>query len=95
MAIKPKSAIVKGTLRLRRLGIDAYRENVVYLHRECLPRQARHVDVQVTHALFVNDARHRLKEAGVRNVWSTGSIGHESNIIPLNGLLGGAVLTLA
>ncbi|MFT5658613.1 MAG: thymidine phosphorylase, partial [Gammaproteobacteria bacterium] len=25
----------KGTLKLRRLGIDTYRENVAYLHREC------------------------------------------------------------
>ena len=30
-----KSATVKETLKLRRLGIDTYRENVVYLHREC------------------------------------------------------------
>ena len=30
-----KSKAVKETLKLRRLGIDTYRENVVYLHREC------------------------------------------------------------
>ncbi len=30
-----KSATIKETLKLRRLGIDTYRENVVYLHREC------------------------------------------------------------
>ena len=30
---KPKS--IKGTLHLRRLGIDTYHENVAYLHREC------------------------------------------------------------
>jgi len=30
-----KSKAIKETLKLRRLGIDTYRENVVYLHREC------------------------------------------------------------
>ena len=30
-----KSKTAKGALCLRRLGIDTYRENVVYLHREC------------------------------------------------------------
>ena len=30
-----RSKVVKGTLRLRRMGIDTYRENVAYLHREC------------------------------------------------------------
>lgn len=30
-----KSKAGKETLKLRRLGIDTYRENVVYLHREC------------------------------------------------------------
>ena len=35
MAKATKSEVVKGTLKLRRLGIDTYRENVAYLHREC------------------------------------------------------------
>jgi len=30
-----KSEVDKETLKLRRLGIDTYRENVAYLHREC------------------------------------------------------------
>jgi len=30
-----KSELPKETLQLRRLGIDTYRENVAYLHREC------------------------------------------------------------
>jgi len=30
-----KTITSKGTLKLRRLGIDTYRENVAYLHREC------------------------------------------------------------
>ncbi|MCK5395506.1 MAG: thymidine phosphorylase family protein [Gammaproteobacteria bacterium] len=35
MVKKSKVAINNGALKLRRLGIDTYRENVVYLHREC------------------------------------------------------------
>jgi thymidine phosphorylase len=35
MAKAIKSKVVKETLKLRRLGIDTYRENVAYLHREC------------------------------------------------------------
>ncbi len=35
MKKKSKSGIEKDTLILRRLGIDTYRENVAYLHREC------------------------------------------------------------
>ena len=35
MVKKSKSAKNKETLKVRRLGIDTYRENVAYLHREC------------------------------------------------------------
>ena len=35
MGRSSKRAISKETLKLRRLGIDTYRENVAYLHREC------------------------------------------------------------
>ncbi len=35
MVKKSKSGSGRQTLKLRRLGIDTYRENVVYLHREC------------------------------------------------------------
>ena len=62
--------------------------------RRCLFREANHVDVLVTHALFVNEAKPRLHEAGVRIIWSTDSVSHESNIIPLYGLLKDAVLNL-
>lgn len=31
----PKLKRIKGRLKLRRLGIDTYRENVAYLHRDC------------------------------------------------------------
>jgi len=35
MVKKSKSGPARQTLKLRRLGIDTYRENVVYLHRDC------------------------------------------------------------
>ncbi|MES0328502.1 MAG: ribose-phosphate diphosphokinase [Gammaproteobacteria bacterium] len=61
---------------------------------ECLSKNSKHVDVLVTHALFANNAKERLIQAGVRNIWSTDSVSHESNIIPLYGLLKDAVLNL-
>ncbi len=63
--------------------------------KKCLLKDAKHVDVLVTHALFVNDAKACLIKAGVRNIWSTDSVSHESNIIPLSILLKDAVLNLA
>ena len=63
--------------------------------RKCLLKNAKHVDVLVTHALFVHDAKERMMQAGVRNMWSTDSVNHESNIIPLYVLLKDAVLSLA
>jgi ribose-phosphate pyrophosphokinase len=63
--------------------------------RKCLSAGAAHADVLITHALFVDDAKQRMIEAGVRKIWSTDSVSHESNIIPLNGLFRDAVLDLA
>ncbi|MCG6937511.1 MAG: ribose-phosphate diphosphokinase [Gammaproteobacteria bacterium] len=62
--------------------------------KQCLLNNAAHVDVLVTHALFANNAKHRLLEAGVRHIWSTDSVAHESNVISLSGLLKQAVLNL-
>jgi ribose-phosphate pyrophosphokinase len=63
--------------------------------RQCLSANAGSVDVLVTHALFASDAKQRLLQAGVRNIWSTDSVNHESNIISLSSLLQQAVLNLA
>jgi len=63
--------------------------------KKCLVKKAKHVDVLVSHALFAGDAKQRLKEAGVRNIWSTDSVSHESNIIALSGMLKDAVLNLS
>lgn len=45
----------------------------------------------VTHALFMEYALERLLNAGLWRVWSTDSIPHESNIIPLAGLIAPAL----
>lgn len=52
------------------------------------------VSVVVTHALFAGDALQRLEAAGVDNVWSTDSIPHPSNVIPLAPLLAEALAGL-
>jgi len=49
------------------------------------------VSVVVTHALFAGDAIERLKAAGVREIWSTDSIPHPSNVITLAPLLAAAL----
>jgi ribose-phosphate pyrophosphokinase len=70
-------------------------ETLAVATRKCLSKNAAQVDVLVTHALFASDARQRLVAAGVRNIWSTDSVSHESNVISLHGLLKDAVLGLA
>jgi len=63
--------------------------------RKCRSIGAAHVDVLVTHALFASDAKQRMLEAGVRNIWSTDSISHESNVIHLQGLLKDTITNLS
>ncbi len=57
----------------------------------CLAQGAASVDVLITHALFAPGSENRLKEAGVRHVWSTDSVRHESNAVSLVALLGNAL----
>lgn len=54
-------------------------------------RGAGSVDAALTHALFAGDALERLQAAGIRRVWSTDSIPHASNVIPLAPLLADAL----
>jgi ribose-phosphate pyrophosphokinase len=51
------------------------------------------VDVAVTHALFVDDALARLQSAGVRHVWSTDAVAHETNAVSVAPLLAAALGT--
>ncbi len=53
----------------------------------CREQGAASVDVLVTHALFAPGAEDRLKAAGVRHVWSTNSVRHDTNTVSLTGLL--------
>jgi len=57
----------------------------------CLRQGARSVDVAVTHGLFIGDAIDELAAAGVRHVWSTDSVPHRSNAVPLAPLLAAAL----
>jgi len=52
---------------------------------------AASVDVVVTHALFVGDALPRLRAAGVRHVWSSDAVPHETSVVLIYPLLAGAV----
>lgn len=70
-------------------------QTLIVAASKCLLQDAQQVDVLITHALFANDAQHRLLQAGVSNIWSTDSVSHDSNVIPLHRLLGDAILDLA
>ena len=59
--------------------------------RRCLALGAASVDALVVHGLFVGDAVADLRRAGVREVWSTDSVLHATNVLPLAGLLAGAL----
>jgi ribose-phosphate pyrophosphokinase len=61
---------------------------------ELLKRGAASVDVAVTHALFNGDALPALKAAGVRHVWSSNAVPHESNAVSVVPLLAGALRPL-
>lgn len=59
--------------------------------RLALAAGAASVDVAVTHALFVGDALSALQAEGVRHVWSTDCVPHESNAISVVPLLAEAL----
>ncbi|WP_284615661.1 ribose-phosphate diphosphokinase [Aquabacterium humicola] len=61
----------------------------------CLAAGAASVDVAVTHALFVGDAYAQVRAAGVRHVWSSDAVPHESACIPVAPLLAEAVRRFA
>jgi ribose-phosphate pyrophosphokinase len=62
--------------------------------RQCGALGAASVDVAVSHALFVGDAMPALRAAGVRHVWSTDCVPHESNVVSVVPLLAGALRDL-
>ena len=46
----------------------------------------------VTHALFAEGAERMLHDAGVEAIWSSDSVAHPSNVLPLAELLAGALV---
>lgn len=58
-------------------------------------RGAASVDVAVTHALFVGDSLAELHAAGVRQVWSTDSVPHGSNVVSIASMVGRALARVA
>lgn len=63
--------------------------------RGVLARGAASVDVAVTHALLVGDALEQLHAAGVRQVWSTDSVPHPSNVVSIVPMLAQALQSIA
>ena len=53
------------------------------------------VDAAIVHALFTDDAPARLRDAGIRHVWSTDAVVHASNAVPVAPLLAQALRGLA
>lgn len=62
--------------------------------RALLAAGAARIDCIVTHALFTKGAHDALLQAGISQIWSTDSIGHESNRMPLANLIAQAVVAL-
>jgi len=52
------------------------------------------VDVLVTHALFSKEAMDTLEKANIKNSWSSDSIPHKTNSIPLANLLAKKIKTI-
>lgn len=50
------------------------------------------ISALVTHALFVDEAQARLEKAGITRIWSTDSIPHPTNAIPLARLIARALI---
>ena len=63
--------------------------------RALLGQGAAQVDVMVSHPLFAGDAETTVRNAGVSRIWSTDSIPHPTNALPLASLLSAAVLEIA
>lgn len=60
----------------------------------CLRAGAASVDVAIVHALFAGDALARLRDCGVRHVWSTDAVAHPTAVVPVAPLLAAAVRAL-
>lgn len=62
--------------------------------RELQKAGARKICCLVTHALFADGALDLLHHAGIKDIWSSDSISHQSNVIHLAGMLASELQTL-
>jgi ribose-phosphate pyrophosphokinase len=66
-------------------------ETMIAAARKCLAAGASQVDAFVCHALFVEDAVDKMRQAGITDIESTDSVSHPCNALQLADLLAGAV----
>jgi ribose-phosphate pyrophosphokinase len=59
--------------------------------RALFERGAASVDAAVVHALFRDAALRRLHDAGIRRIWSTDAVAHETNVVSVAPLLAQAL----
>jgi ribose-phosphate pyrophosphokinase len=64
---------------------------LINVARQLKKQGAETIHCLVTHALFSDDVTDALHQAGITNVWSTDSIRHASNAVPLAKLLASAI----
>jgi ribose-phosphate pyrophosphokinase len=69
-------------------------QTIAVAAQACLTQNAKSVDVFITHGLFSSGAEQRIQRAGVRHIWSTDSVSHETNVVSLVDILKDAVLAL-
>ena len=94
VAVALPDADVKGRAVVLFDDVASTGRTLVAAARGAFSRGAASVDVAVTHALFVGDSVAQVRAAGVRHVWSTDCVPHESNVVSVVPLLAAALGSL-
>jgi ribose-phosphate pyrophosphokinase len=68
-------------------------QTIIETAKELFQRKAENVYCAVTHALFYEQVTERMQQAGIQSVWSTDSVQHPTNNIPLAKLLAAEFMT--
>jgi ribose-phosphate pyrophosphokinase len=58
-------------------------QTIIETAKQLRDQKARSIQCAVTHALFYDQVTQRMQQAGIENLWSTDSVQHPSNQIPL------------
>lgn len=66
-------------------------QTLIAAAEQCLAQGAAQVDVFVSHALFMGEAVQSIRQVGVKEIWSTDSVAHASNVIEMAALLASAL----